>query len=627
MLGLLWKELRENLYKVLTALAVCVMVHALRQIGDFNAAFSREVSVWILAVGGLSAGALAMDAIAGERSRGTMDFLLARPVTPLRILSAKFAVGMAGLLIVVAAFWAMVYATPFEHGHWGPYATWIVQDVAYANMVLTWFIPLTIAYSLVFFASAATENPAEAGAGGVLLAAGGVFFLYLLSQFVPLLTVWSLHNDLLGIPFDNHGSIVRRANSGWIQTKRLATATVIAALALAGAQCLITRLREYTISRRALFIGGFALLLAIMTIPRLLPEWVEKTPPVGRLDLPGKARALVMTGDHAYVLLTDGLLVADAAKPEAPTQAGAARAPGWTLNYLVVADGYAYATGKHGAAPDDSSGIITFDVRDPSKPVLASAFSLGALGDIGYSTDMVLLDDALLVGTVGENMATLRTLARGEDGELNQVDALDVERYGSVETRGSGDAPVLVHWDEGLPPPTRHSFRIELDGSRAYLGLRSGLAMIDVSDPGDLREAWRLPMEERTEELTNWRRKLGLWGHTVHVERWWPHEIAIIDVHDPLRPRQTGSLSQLGPRRDVTFWGDYLYHYRGDSIEFFPAVRPTERPVAILQSGEAGGGLLGKAGGPGSPVFAEGHAYALTSSRLLVFELPSDLLE
>jgi len=627
MLGLLGKEVRENLYKVLTALAVCLMVHILRQVGVFNTAFSRAVSACILAVGGLSAGALAMDATAGERSRGTLDFLLARPITALRILTAKFLVGMAGLLVVVAAFWAMVYATPFVQDHWGTPATWIVQDVGYANMVLTWFIPLTIAYSLVFFASAATENPAEAGAGGVLMAAGGVFSLYLLGHFVPLVTTWSLPNDLLGIPFDDHGSLVRKANSGWIQAKRVAMATLIAALAMAGAERLITRLRDYTVSRRALFIGGFALLLAVMTIPHLLPDWVEKTPPTGSLDLPDKARDLVVTGEHAYVLLNNGLLVADMADPRAPTQVGVARAPGWSLSCLAVVDGYAYAGGRHGAAPADSSGIIAFDVHDPTHPVLATVLSLGTLQDIGYFMDMVALDDALLVGTAGENTAALRTLARGEDGELDQLDALEVEQYESAEPQVQIGVYGFVQRAGDSSPPSLHAFRIETDGTRAYLGLRSGLAMVDVSDPGDLREAWRLPMEERTEELTNWRRKLALRGHTVHVERWWPHEIVVFDVHDPLHPEQSGSLSRHGARRDVTFWGDYLYRYHNRGIEFFPAVRPAEHPLAILQGDKVDKYLLGQAGGPGSPVFTERYAYVLTPGKVLVFQLPSALLE
>ena len=151
--------------------------------------------------------------------------------------------------------------------------------------------------------------------------------------------------------------------------------------------------------------------------------------------------------------------------------------------------------------------------------------------------------------------------------------------------------------------------------------------MIDVSDPADLREVWRTPLEERTEELTNWRRKLAVRGRTVHVERWWPREIAVIDVSDPVHPREVSCLSWHGARRDLTFMGDYLYRSRGDGIEFFPAVRPTERPIAILQPAEEGQYFLGRSGGPGSPVFAGGVAYALTLNKALVFRLPSTLLE
>ena len=103
---LLWKEFRENAYKIATGLGVVLLVHILRQMDEFNRSF--DLNAWALVIGSLCAGVLGMDVIAGERSRGTLDFLLVRPTTVARILAAKFIVGALGLLAIVAAFSSVI---------------------------------------------------------------------------------------------------------------------------------------------------------------------------------------------------------------------------------------------------------------------------------------------------------------------------------------------------------------------------------------------------------------------------------------------------------------------------------------------------------------------------------------
>ena len=111
--ALLWKEFRENSYKVAAGLGVVFLLHLLRQIEDFNRSFANDINGWAPIIAGLSAGILGMDVIAGERSRGTLEFLLVRPASLARIIAAKFIVGAVGLFVIVAAFWAVVYVTPF----------------------------------------------------------------------------------------------------------------------------------------------------------------------------------------------------------------------------------------------------------------------------------------------------------------------------------------------------------------------------------------------------------------------------------------------------------------------------------------------------------------------------------
>ena len=52
---------------------------------------------------------LAMDAIARERSTGTLSFLLDKPVAGATVLAVKFLLGLGGLLLVALVAWATVY--------------------------------------------------------------------------------------------------------------------------------------------------------------------------------------------------------------------------------------------------------------------------------------------------------------------------------------------------------------------------------------------------------------------------------------------------------------------------------------------------------------------------------------
>ena len=118
MRALLWKEWRENTYKIVTGLSVVLLLHVLRQIDSFNQSFANDVNGWAPVIAGLSAGILGMDAIAGERNRGTLEFLLVRPPSAARIIAAKFLVGALGLLAIIAAFWAVVCTVPQKLDRW-----------------------------------------------------------------------------------------------------------------------------------------------------------------------------------------------------------------------------------------------------------------------------------------------------------------------------------------------------------------------------------------------------------------------------------------------------------------------------------------------------------------------------
>ena len=107
--ALLWKEGREELPKVLVGLGLCAVVVALRQNAEFNEDFARNFNEWIAIFVVVCGIVLGMDSIAKESSKGTLSFLLGKPLSAVEVLLPKYVVGAAALLVVTAGAWATVY--------------------------------------------------------------------------------------------------------------------------------------------------------------------------------------------------------------------------------------------------------------------------------------------------------------------------------------------------------------------------------------------------------------------------------------------------------------------------------------------------------------------------------------
>ena len=107
--ALLWKEGREELPKVLVGLGLCAVVVALRQNAEFNGEFARDFEGWIMSFIVVCGVALGMGLVAKESSKGTLSFLLGKPLSAVEVLLPKYVVGAVALLMMVAGAWATVY--------------------------------------------------------------------------------------------------------------------------------------------------------------------------------------------------------------------------------------------------------------------------------------------------------------------------------------------------------------------------------------------------------------------------------------------------------------------------------------------------------------------------------------
>ena len=163
--ALLWKEGREILPKVLVGVALAVVVCLMRNNTDFNRSYAESFEGLIM--GGLVVMAivLAMDAIARERSTGTLSFLLDKPMAGATVLTVKFLLGLGGLLLVSLVAWATVYidlASLEVERSWLAYKLITVQSIDYGSMVALSFTQFALLYALIFIGSVITDIPSRA---------------------------------------------------------------------------------------------------------------------------------------------------------------------------------------------------------------------------------------------------------------------------------------------------------------------------------------------------------------------------------------------------------------------------------------------------------------------------------
>ena len=167
--ALLWKEGREELPKVLVGLGLCAVVVALRQNAEFNEEFAESFGFWITNFIVVCGVALGMGLVAKESSRGTLPFLLGKPLSAVEVLLPKYVVGAVALLVLAAGAWVTVYVDLeglASRGHiYGYSGAWyfslkrFVEEVGYVNMLLVHLTTGLVAYSLVFASSTVADHP------------------------------------------------------------------------------------------------------------------------------------------------------------------------------------------------------------------------------------------------------------------------------------------------------------------------------------------------------------------------------------------------------------------------------------------------------------------------------------
>ena len=490
-LALFWKEGREATYKIAAGAGLALIVGLVLNLWEYPERIGPGTNVGIVGhfVGLIGAVLMGMDAIARERSRMTLSFILCRPLVPWKILAVKSTVGAAGLLAVLATYWGGVFIGMHDGGslatqlgfdsyrshvispHLQPEE--ILEDVGYARIVLLWLFIYLIPYGVTVLVSTLTDSPLKAAMTSLMAAWVVLFLLACAWNVAPKFAVFYFRL-VFSLGVDGDAGILRAAFDPSLLLARFAAANVLAGGVLLGA-CRVLRVRA---SRRFQWtVGVLALISGIFVIGQNVAQSnhrrtsVALEAPIG--SLPYKpynmnVADLELKDGLAVVLLQQGISVVDVTDPTAPAEVGWVRTDGWRFERMALSGSRAYVWGE----VRDSVGVAVFDLSRSGRPLLQA---LDLLYPVEKGPTPWLRRIPRLVGWAVWEGHLYAGLLRDRFLELH-----------SFDVRETGP-PRLVHVfpiAETAKHVWNNEWEMHIGGPHAFLTLGHDFVVLDLTDPG-----------------------------------------------------------------------------------------------------------------------------------------------
>ena len=549
--ALLWKESREELPKVLVGLGLCAVVVALRQNAEFNEEFARDFARWITNFIAVCGVALGMGLVAKESSKGTLSFLLGKPLSAVEVLLPKYVVGAAALLVLAAGAWVTVYVDLeglvsrryifySSGGAWSIPLKQFAEEVGYVNMLLVHLTTGLVVYSLIFASSTVADHPLKGAALGILLV---VVFL---RSFDGVPHYFPALEPPLAF-FSDAATIVRMVSDSWLYFVRLSATAVVMAACAAVSIALVRRFRGVSMGWKPVVIGWLALIAFIYTTF----DDLTRPPNPGPLSVltpeEGAYLDLAIVGDRGYIATEEGLAVVDLHDPTEPELLAVANVPLWSMRRVAIVDSLAYLLGQRKGLPADSLGIAVFSVGDPAHPVFKGYRIIG--GDIEESWSWDRCGAGLILS--GRKMrqdrelieSVLMSFALDAEGMPIGVDELVVEEQHKGDPMGWWGYKLSIH----------------IHNEQIWVGYRAGFLAVDAQNLGALRETVRVRMEDYNRAYDSQKsRTLTREGNTLYVRRYWPGDLVAFDITNPSTPREIGYWS-FSARNTIKIIDDWVY--------------------------------------------------------------------
>ena len=550
--ALLWKESREELPKVLVGLGLCAVVVALRQNAEFNGEFAQDFGMWITIFTMVCGGVLGMSLVAKESSKGTLSFLLGKPLSAVEVLLPKYVVGAVVLLVLAAGAWATVYldleglaSRSFSiyggSGAWYPSVKRVAEEVGYVNMLLVSLTPGLIAYSVIFACSTMADHSLKGAALGTLLLTVLIPSADNVLQCFP--TLKPFFSFDLGISY--RGTVVRIVGDSWGYLVRVGATVAVMAAGVAISIALLSRFRGVSIGWKPVIIGWLALIALI----NLMNLTYEPSPPKpGPLSVltpeEGAYLDLAVVGDRGYVATEGGLAVVDLRDPTEPELLASTEVPLWSMSRVAVVDSLAYLLGRRKGLPADSLGIAVFSVGDPAHPVFKGYRIIG--NDIEEFWDWDRCSAGLILsGRWGDKLG-LVSFALDAEGLPARADELVVEE-------------LPEGYEDGHRGWWSHKLSMHIHNKRVWVGYGAGFLAVDTQNLGVLRETVRVEMGDYNSAYDAHKsRTLTREGNTLYVRRYWPGDLVAFDITDPDTPREIGYWS-FSARNTIKIIDDWVY--------------------------------------------------------------------
>ena len=294
-------------------------------------------------------------------------------------------------------------------------------------------------------------------------------------------------------------------------------------------------------------VGALPRTLASPTPPPdpLRPRRPPASTPATGGPLAWEPARVAMAGDHLCVASGNRLFVMGLQNPAQPAQV-AVYEVGAGINALAAAGRYAYLHCGNECCGGPPEEFRVLDLADPAAPRLVGKVDLHSRYWGGLA----------VAGERGYLVA---------DGNLHLLDLADPATPRLAATLGA----------QG----TLAGGAVAVAGELVYISAhREGIAVVDASDPANPRlagtseglAAGEDPPATGTAHMPN---QLALGGDLACVTLWqggslWIVEdgLAVLDLRDPLRPRQVGRLKQPNDASDVALAGRYAYLAAGPGV-------------------------------------------------------------
>jgi hypothetical protein len=519
---LIWKEIHELRGWIVVSGGLAVALSIACRWKDFGGEFLNVYPVlWMLAGGLAVAVALGALRMVGERTAGSLDFLLVRPIAPGTIVWIKFWTGSVALWWVL--FWMILLTYTGDAGQSTSWAALFRDAIGWRTFLWMLMPRCWAVYAMALVASVLCRRRFDA-------------FSLLAMPVLAITAVLAICDG--AAPFVDHGrwvphiepNMIGRVaeNPGLFAVSNLMYGLAAMLLAWLAAH-LVGRGPGRTLPGSWVAAGVTACLLLAWGSAYAGEHWLPERRPLGSVSFfeEHEIAGLAAGKGTAWIGLTEGFAVADVADPAHPRILEQTQLPLWETRGIAAWDGGAVLMGTRKAVPVDRMELVTV-ARTPVGAIAAGApIAVGYPGPKDSYGDAVAHGRYLYLPVVSHRVCQIRVF------DLDTGRQLD---------------PVELETMPPFYPDPRHEERagqvtLRLGGRYLYAASPGRTSAIDLNEPGHPRVAGSIPHHEMFSPFYGFERDLFVEGSTLFETSILPTRLVAYSLRDPAHPVKIGERS------------------------------------------------------------------------------------